>query len=401
MRPATSIKRLAIAAALTGATIAVTPAMASAASTCTYEPNALPARVTIVDQSGSTRMRVVRSGQFISVADGSAAPTLCAGPTGLATVNNTDLIRVFGPGTTFGVDRYVVDESLALAPGKTPEPDGVSEIEVTVDTGVATNALEVDGDQFKPNTMRVASGGGIMLGSDSDVDIRDRDATFIELHGGPFGDFLSGRGGAPAASPAPSTTQVGFSGEGGNDTLVDGLSTGDGLFGGIGDDTLFTLDASFLDHNNGGSGFDQATRDFGDTASSDTEQDNIPIGRMILTPRTVKARAAKSTRVSLGWRHPKDWKRLRSLELRASDGGETVGRITIDPARRRVSGDGALRPVHADSKVSHHGKTVTAALAMRASTELAGRTLRLSVQATDVRGRRQVEPLAGTLTVKK
>ena len=121
---------------------------------------------------------------------------------------------------------------------------------------------------------------------------------------------------------------------------------------------------------------------------------------MILTPRTVNARAAKSTRVSLGWRHPKDWKRLHSLELRASDGGETVGRITIDPARGRVSGDGALRPVHTDSKVSHHGKTVTAALAMRASKKLAGRTLRLSVQATDVRGRRQVEPLAGTLTVK-
>jgi hypothetical protein len=43
---------------------------------------------------------------------------------------------------------------------------------------------------------------------------------------------------------------------------------------------------------------------------------------------------------------------------------------------------------------------VTAALAMRASKKLAGRTLHLSVQATDVRGRRQVEPLAGTLTVK-
>ena len=401
MRPATSIKRLAVAAALTGATIAVTPAMASAASTCTYEPNALPARATIVDQSGGTPMRVVRSGQFIGVADGSARPTLCAGPTGLATVNNTDLIRVFGPGTTFGVDRYVVDESLALAPGKTPEPDGVSEIEVSIDTGLATNALQVDGDQFKPNTMRVASGGGIMLGSDSDVDIRDRDATFIELHGGPFGDFLSGRGGSPAASPAPSTTQVGLSGEGGNDTLVDGLFAGDGLFGGFGDDTLFTLDSRFTDHNSGDSGFDQATRDLGDTASSDTEKVSIPIGRMILTPRTVTARTAKSTRVSLGWRHPKDWKRLHSLELRANDGGEEVGSITVDPARGRLSGDGALRLGHDGSKVSHHGKTATAAVALRVSRKLAGRTLRLTVQATDVRGRRQVEPLAGTLTVKK
>ena len=52
------------------------------------------------------------------------------------------------------------------------------------------------------------------------------------------------------------------------------------------------------------------------------------------------------------------------------------------------------------SRVAHHGKSVTADLRLRATKRLAGRTLRLEVQATDVHGHTQVEPLAGYLTVR-
>jgi hypothetical protein len=77
-----------------------------------------------------------------------------------------------------------------------------------------------------------------------------------------------------------------------------------------------------------------------------------------------------------------------------------VGSIRIDPARGRLSGHGALDAA-SGSTVAHHGKWVTAHLRLRPSKQLAGQTLRLAVQATDVDGARQPEPLAGSLTVKQ
>ena len=287
-----------------------------------------------------------------------------------------------------------------LAPGKTPEPDGVSEIETTIDTGIATGNLRVVGSPFGPNTMRVASGGGVMIGSDSDIDVRYRNARLVTLEGGPFGDFLSGRGGAPAAFPAPSTTNVLMVGQGGNDTLVDGPLSGDTLIGNFGDDTLFGLDGSFLDTAGGGDGFDQATLDLGDRADSTTEKVTLPLGRLRLTPTTVKAHVGRSTRVSLAWRHPKSWKQLRSLELRAMDGGKVVGTVRIRLASARITSRGALTATRA-STIRHHGKTAGADLRLRASKALAGRMLHLAVRATDIHGHAQNEPLAGNLRVAK
>jgi hypothetical protein len=97
---------------------------------------------------------------------------------------------------------------------------------------------------------------------------------------------------------------------------------------------------------------------------------------------------------------PKSWKELRSLTLTANDGGNVVGSIQIDPARGRISGHGALQATPR-STVTHQGKVVTARAWLRPAQRLAGRTLRLAVEATDVHGHLQLEPTAGTLTVTK
>jgi hypothetical protein len=407
MKPSSTLGRLALAAAVSGAAISATPALANAASTCTYSPNSLPARVEVFDGGGSQRLTIARSGQFIAIRDGFTAAKLCPGPTGNATVTNTDQIVVHG--TTVRLEdsnEFMVDQTQGrFAPGKTAEPDGVSEIETIIDTdGVLDGRrmlLAVFGTAG-PDTMRVSSGGGVMLGSDADVDIRARNATDVSIQGLGGSDFRSGRGGVPASSPAPATTHVTMFGQDGDDTLVDGPLSGDQLQGAAGDDTLFSHDFQPFDANFGGEGFDQATIDARDNGGPpDIERTHlIAVGRLKLAPAAVTAHAGEPARVTLAWKHPKAWKQLRSLKLRASDAGNEVATITIDPARGRISDRGAITAT-SRSKVAHRGMTVTADLHLRPSEKLAGRTLHLAVQATDAHGRTQLEPLAGRLTVNQ
>jgi hypothetical protein len=395
MQPSSTLRRLAVAAAVSGAALAATPALANAASTCTFSPNAVPARVDVFDGSGTFQLAIERSGSSIVIFDVTGPMIPCSGPTGKATVFNTDQIVVHGNATsTF--DHF---STHTMGPGKTPESDGNSELEVLIFEDTPTN-LFVFGTAG-PDTMRVASGGGVMLGSDNDVDVRARSATEVSLLGLGGSDFLSGRGGFPASIPGPATTTVDMSGQEGDDTLVDGPLARDDLNGGDGNDTLFTHDLQPSDRSLGGAGFDQVTRDFEDFASSDIESRKVVgVGRLKLAPAAVTAHAGKPVRVKLAWKHPKAWKQLRSLKLRASDAGKVVSTITIDPARGRISDRGALTAT-SRSKVAHRGKTVTAQLHLRPSKKLAGRTLHLAVQATDARGRTQVEPLAGRLTVAR
>jgi hypothetical protein len=254
MRPSSTLKRLALAAAVGGAAITATPALANAASTCTFSHDSLPARVDIFDGSGTARLAIERSGSTIMIADVGGPLKPCPGPTGNATVFNTDQIVVHGNATsTF--DHF---STHTMGPGKTPESDGNSELEVLIFEDTPTN-LFVFGTAG-PDTMRVASGGGVMLGPDSDVDVRARSATEVSLLGLGGSDFLSGRGGFPASIPGPATTTVDMSGQEGDDTLVDGPLARDDLNGGDGNDTLFTHDLQPSDRSFGGAGFDQVTR---------------------------------------------------------------------------------------------------------------------------------------------
>ncbi|SRR6266545_1569330 len=387
-----TFRRLALAAAVSGAAIAATPALASAASTCTFSPNSPIARVDVFDGSGSARLAIERSGQFIAIADVGGPLKLCPGPTGNATVFNTDQIVVHG-NTSIPGDEFSVQ---TLAPGKTPESDGNSELETIINNATPTR-LTVFGTAG-PDTMRVASGGGVMLGSDADVDVRDFSATEVSLQGGFGNDFLSGRGGFPASIPGPATTQVTMFGEQGDDTLVDGPQANDSLIGDVGNDTLFSFDSKIIDKNFGGADFDTATVDKGDLVNS-VERLTQVVGRLKLDRTAITARAGRPARVTVGWKHPEGWKQLRSLKLTASDAGDVVGSIRIDPARGRISAHGALDAARG-STIAHHGKWITTHLRLRASKPLAGRTLRLAVQATDVHGARQLEPLAGSLTIK-
>ena len=178
MQPSSTLRRLAVATAVSGAAIAATPALANAASTCTYSPNSVPARVDVFDGSGTFQLAIERSGSSIVVFDVTGPMIPCSGPTGKATVFNTDQIVVHGNATsTF--DHF---STHTMGPGKTPESDGNSELEVLIFEDTPTN-LFVFGTAG-PDTMRVASGGGVMLGSDNDVDVRARSATHVSLQGG-------------------------------------------------------------------------------------------------------------------------------------------------------------------------------------------------------------------------
>jgi hypothetical protein len=395
-----ALRRLALVAAAIGATIAATPALANASSTCTYSPDAFPAaRVDVFDGSQNLSLRMHRKDQFIAITDGGGTK-LCSGPAGsFATRFNTDQIVVHGT-SPFAENggAFLVDQSAGeLGPGRTPEPDGNSEIETLIDNnGVRTN-LTVIGTNG-PDTMRVSSGGGVMLGPDNDVDIRFRDATQVRLDGAGGNDYVSGRGGYPASSPAPATTPVLLTGADGDDTLVDGPQPFDQLGGNDGNDTLYSVDGQ-QDRVHGGAGFDTATIDKQDLQLDAIERlTQADVGRLKLDRTVLTIRAGRSARITLAWRHPKGWKQLRSLMLTANDGGDVGGSIRIDPTGGRISGHGALEAARG-SKVAHHGKWVTAHLRLRAAKPLAGRTLRLAVLATDAHGHQQIEPSAGSLTV--
>ena len=88
-----SIRRLVLGAAVAGAAIGAVPAMANAASTCSFNPSLK--RATIVDNSGpgnTVPLRVVRTNTAITFADGNGPVHVCANPGtfNFATISNTD-----------------------------------------------------------------------------------------------------------------------------------------------------------------------------------------------------------------------------------------------------------------------------------------------------------------------
>ena len=396
MQPSSTLRRLAVAAAVSGAAIAATPALANAASTCTFSPNAVPARVDVFDGSGTFQLAIERSGSSIVIFDVTGPMIPCSGPTGKATVFNTDQIVVHGNATaTF--DHF---STHTMGPGKTPESDGNSELEVLIFEDTPTN-LFVFGTAG-PDTMRVASGGGVMLGPDlrrrrarpqrhgglppgagrKRLPVRPRRLSRVDPRAGdhhgrhvrPRRRRHARRRTAGPRRPERGRRQM---------TCCSPTTSSPPIAASAGRASIRSRGTS---------------RDF---ASSDIESRKVVgVGRLKLAPAAVTAHAGKPVRVKLAWKHPKAWKQLRSLELRASDAGKVVSTITIDPARGRISDRGAITAT-SRSKVAHRGKTVTAQLNLRPSKKLAGRTLHLTVEATDAKGRTQVEPLAGRLTVAR
>jgi hypothetical protein len=185
---------------------------------------------------------------------------------------------------------------------------------------------------------------------------------------------------------------------GGNDTL-DGGTGGDTLHGEDGDDTLDTADNT-ADVIRCGIGVrDVLNRDLQDVDPTGCETINS-VGTLALAPKALATEAGKTARLRLSWSHPQSWRKLRTVELRLTQNRVPVGEITIRPRAERITADGELKLVRKHTRLTRKGTTVTARLALRLDDSLAGRTLTADVQATDTRGRRQLERKAGSIRVR-
>jgi hypothetical protein len=125
------------------------------------------------------------------------------------------------------------------------------------------------------------------------------------------------------------------------------------------------------------------------------------VGLAKLTPTTIHAHAGKVAHLTLAWTSPVGWRQLRSIQLRLYRGATAVASITIAPLSARLSSHGAVTLIRNRSRLDHAGKTITANLRLRFPRALAGWTLRLAVQATDIHGHQQLEPDAGTIRVSR
>jgi hypothetical protein len=392
-----SIRRLAVGAAVAGAAIGAVPAFASASSTCFY--NGGNRTLSITDDSGSEPLRIVRSKSLIVIGDGPTAPTtFCGGSGNIAQNENTDTINISGP-LTSTIDGYVVDLSGGpFTPGFTPETDGNSEIEiVATNSSAAPATLTVEGGAGH-DEVRAGPNGAVDLG-DTDID-RDPDilmpagAFSLRLRGNDGDDTLTGQGFGTGNATMP----LSLRGGNGKDRL-EGGSGRDTLRGDADDDTLFSFDTSAGDVLFGGSGFDKGNADSNDIFGDTIEQPFvISVGRLRLTPKVLKAEAGETARLKMSWKHPKAWRELRKVELIAYRGKQAVGTVTARPSGRGLSRTGAVH-LMTGSTVRHHGKWVTATLAMRLPKSLAGETLRVDVMAVDREGHKQVERHAGTIRV--
>lgn len=186
-------------------------------------------------------------------------------------------------------------------------------------------------------------------------------------------------------------------GAGGDDTLEGGAGL-DVLVGDIGNDNLLARDNE-RDIVSCGADRDIVTRDAIETKVSGCESDQV--GQLKLDTDEVKATVGKATALSVSWTHPTAWKELKSVELRVTDRGATLGTLSVDPAKRTVTAKGAIKLEKGTAKVRTQGKTVSLKPHLKFGKELVGRgALSIEVEATDKRGLRQPVVGAATLEVR-
>jgi RTX calcium-binding nonapeptide repeat (4 copies) len=389
MNPISSVRRIALGAAVCGAAFAAVPALASA-SPCTYDP--VHKVASVVDASGVNQLRVGVSNTLIFTKDGGNPAANCGG----ATTGNTDRINVFAAakGASDGV---VLDESNgAFAPGATPEADGNSEIELVLSG--QSGHLSVFGTP-DDDIMRVRQGSRapvnnvLGIGADDDDDVVFT-ASDLSLSGGDGADFLSGQGfgfeGLPVSFP------LGLSGGAGDDVIFGGNAV-DHFSGNAGNDTLHTNDGN-AELVSGGPGADNAVRDGSDTLFDVESSVFGSVGTLTLAPRSVTADAQRQARMTLRWTHPKSWRALRTLQVKLYRGGKLAGTIDVLARSRRLRAHGV--EITADrSRVARAATTVTAELGMKFPGSLAGASLRVAVQATDRDGHTQLDRDAGVIHV--
>jgi hypothetical protein len=226
-------RRSASALASIGAAIALlfTAGTSIGAVTCSYSAADHAVAVSATDDF----TRVIRSGDALAFDDGHQ-PIACGGG---PTVLNTDLVQI----THIGESAATVDlHGGPLAPGFTPEPTGISEIELQY---LAPTFVDLRGSAG-PDSLSFATGGANVDGDD-DADVTGQ-FTVLLMEGGAGNDRMTSQSGY--------TTSAGrrvMLGQGGRDRLV---ATPDGatLHGGNGHDVL--LGGRGADNLTGGRGAD-------------------------------------------------------------------------------------------------------------------------------------------------
>jgi hypothetical protein len=246
----------------------------------------------------------------------------------------------------------------------------------------------------RPVTATLSDGGD----DDGEAGERDEIRQVERVRGGSAGDTLS-------VHP-DSTTPASLLGMAGSDTLTgprrgattfNGGTGQDTMTGGAGADVFQARDGE-QDTVGCGEGVDTALVDSGRDLFGGCERFE-QVGVLRLAPRAVQAEADGPARVALSWRHPRGWRQLDRVVLRVLQDDVPVGEVVMKPRGRRMTAEGALRVVRRASRLGTRGKAATARLALRVDPSLAGERLRLEVEATDVRGRRQLETRAGTLRI--
>jgi Ca2+-binding RTX toxin-like protein len=247
-RPA-ALSSLAVALVLVGS---ASPAAAfhDGYSSCTYSAGVV--RLVMASQH-VVRLLVVSGQIHYSDLDDNRFGGQC----GSATVNNTDLIRVWE--TVAGTTRLFFDQSLArFGPGRTLESAGLSEIEVKMPT---VTDLELMGRPTR-DVVRVGT-TGVDLNGDGDVDIIGSSLHTLWAYLDDGNDYFSAAGGRGTGDRwIPVDRGLAVRANDGNDTisgtpridLLDGEAGEDRVSGAGGADTLYG--GSHVDVLTGGSGND-------------------------------------------------------------------------------------------------------------------------------------------------
>jgi RTX calcium-binding nonapeptide repeat (4 copies) len=279
-----------------------------------------------------------------------------AGPTTIATVDM---------GTAKdGADKIIGEHAVVSYAGRT------NSIRASVGLDGADDGEAGEGDEL-------VDVGTVLGGSGADTLFSVNRRFGTTLDGGAGGDTLIG------------TTQ--------NDRLTGGPGV-DSLFGDSGADRLFT-DDGFADRVSCGDGLSDVART--DTAELEIKgcETIEKVGTLALAPKALTAEAGETARLRMSWTHPESWRKLRAITLKLRTREGVVGRVAIRPRTERIVDAGAVEVVGKRTRLTSEDKTVTARLALRLPARLAGRTLAVDVEATDGRGRRQLERDAGTLRI--
>ena len=268
-----------------------------------------------------------------------------------------------------GADKILGEPGTVVSYEKRTNP-----IRAAVDLGGADDGEAGEGDEL----LRVGMVTGGSAGDTLLVPENRTDGVGIAFRGGPGADIIEGTNAGDNLDGGPGRDRLEALGG------ADQLSIADGEL-----DTLFC-----------GAGFDTASTDAAEATVRDCEK-RTAVGTLDLSPKRLQVESGKIVRLRLSWRHPEGWKQLRKIELRLTREGAPVGEITIHTRAGRIADGGATEVLPKRTRLTREGKTVTARLAVRVAEKLAGQELAAEVEATDVRGKRQLERNAGTVRISQ